>query len=211
MFQFNRAMMQGRGALDAPSIPAGGTVKWIDPTSQFTFSESGRLATSSSRSPSWPGIRCDKVLSYGKWYCEFVVTTGGSPVIAIGVGGPQADSTVFGHDQAMYLPHDNSVLEHGGWGDTPRPLSNTGWATVWGVAFDYKETLSKLYVAKDNDYAPGDPSAGTLALAGQAVGWYETTNTFMIRTDTVSTSIRVCAHASQQTYSPPTGYTAADS
>jgi hypothetical protein len=191
-----------------PVVAAGGAVITFDPAKKHanvTLADSNLSITNAQvnwGAALWAYL--NDVKTTGKWYYEFkqILFSGtgvtGSIGIGVGdylVGNIMTAGVTFHSNQGIYL--NNSL----------QTTLGAGWATndVLQLAIDYD--AGKVWCGRNNTYS-GAPASGTGGVAYAASGKYVGAGVF-VKDDTITRKVGLQAKAANQTYAPPSGFTAA--
>jgi hypothetical protein len=163
----------------------------------------------------WQTVRATKSQSAGKWYVEYhpitnvqfgMIGFADSGFVATGGGqyylGTSNYSVGLSTGGVQYLSSGFSA----GSGAVPESLLDVG--EVWQLAIDF--TDGKIWLGKDNTWlGSGDPAAGSnpaVNFTPATVGaLFPGVSQFGV---TEGGKVRIAATTSQQTYTPPSGFTA---
>lgn len=140
----------------------------------------------------------------GKRYFEMYVSTAGV-IRAVGIssaGGSTSYDTDLGQEAGEYaMRGDGNSYFAGSYGGTVGPTYTAG--DVIGVAIDH--STRKVWWAKNNTWMAGNPAAGTGAMVTYATGL----GTIFAAAQGFSGTVIVARFAAaDQSYSPPSGFSA---
>lgn len=179
----------------------GGSVKSAD----IVLSNGNNTAGKSGGSGSWRGVLGNGALS-GKVYFEIAVTAF-NDLYWLGIGtnaaAMNASPATGGAGTACVYSSDG----YKGDGSSATSIGTTyGAGDVIGIAFD--ADAGKIWFAKNNAWvASGNPAAGTSPVLSGISGSYMPIASMSGSAGSTSVTI---ADAANQTYSPPSGFTAAN-
>lgn len=199
-------MIPGIVAAQGEGAPVIVTLNPSDKAASLTLSNGNLTVTKSSGGVAHCLVRATYGMTSGKWYWEAVIDatmTNSREIAAItkstvstGVQ-PGSSADGYGYNGINGVLYNNGAAV-GGWGGGTYAIGD-----VIGIAFD--ANTGKLWFAKNGTWIDGsDPAAGTTPAVTAAAGtWYPTVG--MCDQGGVA-SVRF--DAADQTYSPPTGFSA---
>lgn len=205
------AVQSGRRSSAASVTYTGGTT-WstTDATAgSFTLSNGNRDVVAGQSA--WKTVRTTTGRSGGKLYLETVaVVDCAFAMLGFASAGFSPSGYLGTSNYSVGLVVGNSqYLSSGFAAGTGVGLDGyLAAGSVWQLAIDF--TAGKIWVGKNNSwYGSGDPAAGTNAAVTFTPGTVGTLYAAASQYGVVEGGkIRVCAASAQQTYSPPSGFTA---
>jgi len=203
-----RSISTNHGALyvAAPGGGGGATFDSGNTGSQLTLSNGNRTATGSGSG--WSIAMSTTSKTTGKYYVEFEWTTGGqTSVETFGIGNNNQNINSFpsaAGDCAVVRGTQANPLSSGKFTVTganlPTHSAVQGGTTAFAVDFD----AGKGWMAYDNTFG-GDPAAGT----NPFITWTADASAIFFMYACSSSNAATCrATSGQQTYSPPSGFSA---
>lgn len=204
----HRGLLFGTGAGSGGGSSAVYLWDSSDKSAGITLSGGDLIATVSAGTDQWRSIISDTAIASGKWYWEIPITealraNGDNVLVGVSDTRP-ADGSFVGNTSGSYAYYQSGVKFNGG---TPTGFGATyTTGDVIQVAVD--TTAGKVWFGKNNTWqGGGNPGAGTgEAYSGLSGTKYAACSLF--RGVAPPTKITAAFAAADQTYSPPSGFSA---